>query len=78
MCYYRHFRISAAVKMRARQLGGAPALMELNRASWTADDQYSLNSFLSVAIGSCSSSVQRSATESTSHVGHDSKTSWRI
>ena len=55
--------------MRARRLGGAPALREQNRAPWTADDQYRWNGFLSVVISSCPSSVQRSATESTSDVG---------
>ena len=64
--------------MRARRLGEAPALREQNRALWTADDQYRLNGLLSVVISSCPSSVQRSATESTTDVGQDTKTSWRI
>ena len=55
--------------MRAMHLVGVPAIRERNRASWTADDQYRWNGFLSVAISSCPSSVQRSATESTSDVG---------
>ena len=68
----------AAVKMRAGRVGGASAMGERNRASGTRDDQYRWNDFLSVAISSCPSSVQSSATESTSDVGQDSKTSWRI
>ena len=54
--------------MRARRLGGAPALREQNRAYWTADDQYLWNGFLSVVISSSPSS----ATKSTSDVGQDS------
>ena len=64
--------------MRARRLGGAPALREQNRATWTVDDQYRWNGFLFVVISLCPSSVQRSATESTSDVGQYIKMSWRI
>ena len=43
--------------MRARRLGGASDLRERNRASWTADDQYRWNGFVSVVIASCPSAI---------------------
>ena len=64
--------------MPARRLGRALDLKEQNRALWSVDHQYCCNGFLSVIIGSCPSAVQCSVTESTSNVGQDSKTSWRI
>ena len=63
--------------MRARRLSGASAIRARNRASWKAVDQYCLNRFLSIVVGSCLSAVQRSWTESSGD-GQDSKTSWRI
>ena len=57
--------------MRARRLGIASALKALNRATWTAVDQYRWNGLLSVVIGLCQNAVQCSATESTSDIGQD-------